>query len=123
MCIAPIALGAAPAKPKTPPKPVQKTPATKPVSGVNSPNSKAKLNLELTDKTKFTIDDAKGKIVLLYFWMSSAESTSEMSVHVLTSAHGTRRICGSARMKCSSLGSDANAPSPVTLRSGSAISA
>lgn len=79
LCIAPIALGAAPAKPKTPPKPVQKTPATKSVSGVNSPNSKAKLNLELTDKTKFTIDDAKGKIVLLYFWMSSAESTSEFS--------------------------------------------
>jgi hypothetical protein len=41
-------------------------------------NDKAKLNLELTDRTKFTGADAKGKIVLLFFWMSTEPSLTQI---------------------------------------------
>src|SRR5437764_1117754 len=79
---APAALGATPVKPKPPPK----TPATKPLVDAikQAPgatifvNDKAKLNLELTDHTKFTASDAKGKIVLLYFWMSTDPSINQI---------------------------------------------
>jgi hypothetical protein len=41
-------------------------------------NDKAKLNLELTDRTRFTGADAKGKIVLLFFWMSTEPSVAQL---------------------------------------------
>ncbi|HTL30389.1 MAG TPA: thioredoxin-like domain-containing protein [Tepidisphaeraceae bacterium] len=41
-------------------------------------NDKAKLSIELSDRTKFTGADAKGKIVLLHFWMDTEPSTNQI---------------------------------------------